>query len=236
MAAPLKGISSMATRHMLQRVLAQWRQDGGAAIEIESVGGVDATKRVAAATEHFDLVFLASEAIDQLQAAGRTVPGSKVDVVQSNVAVAVPANASAPTSAPSPVIATEAALRDAVLAAPSIGYSTGPSGTALLALFERWHITAQLAGKLVQAPAGVPVGQLIAQGQVALGFQQRSELIHVQGIALLGDMPAELGMVTTFSAACVHGSERASLALEFLQFLRTPGAAAIQREEGFVPA
>lgn len=232
MAAPLKAISSMATRHMLQRLLAQWQQDGGAAIEIESVGGVDAAKRVAAGAEHFDLVFLASEAIDKLHAAGRIVPGSKLDVVLSNVAIAVPATASTPASA----IETEAALRDAVLAAPRIGYSTGPSGTALLALFERWQITAQLAGKLVQAPAGVPVGQLLAQGQVALGFQQRSELIHVQGIALLGDMPAELGMVTTFSAACVQGSERVEQALAFLQFLRTPNAAAIQREEGFVPA
>jgi hypothetical protein len=35
---------------------------------------------------------------------------------------------------------TEEALRRAVLAARSLGHSTGPSGTALLKLFERWGI------------------------------------------------------------------------------------------------
>ena len=91
---------------------------------IESVGGVDAAKRVQAG-EAFDVVVLAADAIDKLVAAGRVVAGSKVDLVHSGVAVAVRAGA------PRPDIGSEEALRHAVLAARSIGYSTGPSGVAL---------------------------------------------------------------------------------------------------------
>src|SRR5690606_37393516 len=98
--------------------------------------------------------------------------------------------------APRPDIGTGDALRAAVLAAPSIGYSTGPSGVALQALFARWGIADEVKQRTVQAPPGVPVGTLIARGEVALGFQQRSELIHVEGIDILGPLPADIAIDT----------------------------------------
>ena len=168
---PIKGISSMATRQVLAELAEAYERRSDRAVEIESVGGVDAARRVQAG-EPFDVVFLASDAIDKLAAAGRIAPYSKVDLVVSPVAVAVR------TGAPHPDIASEEAVRRAVLAAPSLGYSTGPSGVALLRLFDRWGITAQLQGRIVQAPPGVPVGNLVARGEVALGFQQLSELLN----------------------------------------------------------
>ncbi|OYU72801.1 MAG: molybdenum ABC transporter substrate-binding protein, partial [Burkholderiales bacterium PBB5] len=80
-------------------------------------------------------------------------------------------------------------VRRAVLAAPTLGYSTGPSGVALAALFQRWGIAEQIAPRIQQPPPGVPVGQWIAEGRIALGFQQRSELIHVPGIQIVGPLP-----------------------------------------------
>jgi molybdate transport system substrate-binding protein len=94
---------------------------------------------VQSGAEAFDVVFLASNAIDKLQAAGRVVEGSKVDLVLSSTAVAVPAAAAQPD------IGSEEAVRAAVLAAPSIGYSTGPSGVALQKLFERWGIADEIS-------------------------------------------------------------------------------------------
>ena len=124
----LKAISSMATRQVLAELADAWQRRSGEIVAIESVGGVDAARRVQAG-EPFDVVFLAADAIDKLAAAGRVVPGSKVDLFRSPVAVAVRAGSVHPD------IASEAALRQAVLEAPSIGYSTGPSGVALVKLF-----------------------------------------------------------------------------------------------------
>jgi molybdate transport system substrate-binding protein len=177
--APVKGISSMATRQILAELCEQYQRQTGVVVAMESVGGVDAARRVAAG-EAFDLVVLASDAIDRLIAAGHIRAGTRCDLFSSGVAVAVRAGQSLPD------ISTEDALKRSVLAAQRISYSTGPSGVALAQLFERWGIADVLSRRTVQAPPGVPVGSLVAAGQVDLGFQQLSELLHIDGIALVG--------------------------------------------------
>jgi molybdate transport system substrate-binding protein len=59
---PLTGISSMATRQVLADMTAAYEHETGAKVAIESVGGVDAAKRVRAG-EHFDVVILASNVV-----------------------------------------------------------------------------------------------------------------------------------------------------------------------------
>lgn len=225
----IKGISSMATRQVLADLVAAFEQRSGASVTIESVGGVDAAKRVLAG-EPFDVVVLASDAIDKLIAAGRIEAGSKTDLVRSGVAVAVKAGAAHPD------IGSEEALRSAVLAARSLSYSTGPSGVALAALFERWGIAEQIKARIMQAPPGVPVGTLVARGEVELGFQQLSELIHVEGIDLLGPMPPAVQIVTTFSAGVGTGSAQAETVRAMLAFMASPEADAAKRAQGMDPA
>ena len=229
MASPsLHCISSMATRLLLADLAEQWQQRSGIAVRVESVGGVDAARRVAAG-EAFDLVVLASDAIDKLQAAGHVLAGSRADLVRSGVAVAVRAGAARPD------IGSEAALRAAVLAAHSIGYSTGPSGTALLQLFERWGVADRLRDKLRQAPAGVPVGAMVAQGQVELGFQQLSELMHLPGIELIGTMAEGCAIVTTFSAGLCSHSTQVEDAAALIHYMQSPQTAALKRRHGMEP-
>ena len=230
MSTALKGISSMATRQVLTELAQAWQAQGGQAVHIESVGGVDAAQRVQAGQEAFDLVFLASNAIDKLQAAGRVIEGSKVDLVLSSTAVAVPAGAALPD------IASEDAVRAAVQAAPSIGFSTGPSGVALQKLFERWGIAEEIKPRLVQARPGVPVGSMVASGEAALGFQQLSELIHVEGIQIVGNLPAAIAIDTVFSAGVVTGSTHAEEAQRLLAFMAAPEAAEAKRRQGMQPA
>ncbi len=229
MTAVIQGISSMATRQVLAELAAAYERRGGDAVQIESVGGVDAARRVQAG-EAFDVVVLASDAIDKLAASGAVAADGKVALVRSPVAVAVRAGAAQPD------IGTEEALRRAVLAAPGIGYSTGPSGTALLHLFERWGIAAEIGPRLVQAPPGVPVGSLVAQGQVALGFQQLSELIHLEGIAVIGQLPEAVRIITTFCGAPCAVSPQAQAVRRMLAFMASPETAAVKRRHGMEPA
>ncbi|MFT3954551.1 MAG: substrate-binding domain-containing protein [Piscinibacter sp.] len=219
----------MATRTLLAELARAYEQRGGGAVSFESVGGVDAAKRVQAG-EPFDVVVLAADAIAKLAEAGRVLAGSVVDLVHSGVAVAVRAGG------PLPDLSDEAAVKRAVLAAKSIGYSTGPSGTALLKLFERWGITAQLEGRLVQARAGVPVGTLVASGEVALGFQQLSELIHVEGISIVGALPPAIQIDTVFTAAVCATTTQVEAARALLAFMASPEAAEAKRRQGMDPA
>ena len=220
----------MATRQLLAELVAGYQdQRPGTAVAIESVGGVDAARRVMAG-EAFDVVVLASDAIDKLIQAGRVQAGSRVDLVHSGVAVAVRAGA-APVD-----LSSEASVKAAVRAAPSLSVSTGPSGVALLGLFARWGLAEQLAAKLVTPPPGVPVGSLVARGEVALGFQQLSELIHLPGIDVLGPLPPEIQITTTFSGGVCTASSQADAARELLAFMAAPGAAEAKRRQGMAPA
>lgn len=229
MSSRLTGISSMATRALLAELSAAYARRTGTEVAIESVGGVDAARRVEAG-EAFDVVVLASDALARLVAAGHVVAGSAADLVHSGVAVAVKAGA------PWPDLSGEEAVKRAVLAARSIGYSTGPSGTALLQRFERWGVMPQLEGRLVQARAGVPVGSLVAGGEVELGFQQRSELIHLSGIDLVGDLPPAIQIDTTFSAGVATVSAQPEAARALIAFFASPETADAKRRQGMTPA
>ncbi len=226
----LRLISSMATKPLLADLAALYRaQAPGVEVQVESVGGVDAAKRVEAG-EAFDGVVLASNAIDKLIASGHVLSGSRTDLVRSGVAVAVPAGT------PVPDISTEAALKAAVLAAPTLGYSTGPSGVQLAKQFEAWGIAEQIAPRIVQAKPGVPVASLVAKGEVALGFQQLSEMLGVPGITLVGGLPKEVEIITTFSGSVAAACQQPDALRALLAFWRSPACDALKRQHGMDPA
>ena len=222
---PLSGICSMATRQLLAELARINTINGGTPLALEAVGGVDAARRVQAG-EPFDLVFLASDAMAKLIESGHVLVDSQVDLVRSQVAVAVKAGARLPS------IATEAEVRQAVLSAASVGYSSGPSGSALLALLERWGIFAEVHAKLQQAPVGVPVALMVASGDVELGFQQRSEMIGAPGVHVVGELPAEISIFTVFSGGVCSASTRGDEARALLSAFAAPIHAAIKLNHG----
>lgn len=229
MSTEILGISSMATRLVLAELAQAYERASGQRLRIESVGGVDAAKRVTAG-EVFDVVVLASDAIDKLIASGHVLAGSRVDLVHSGVAVAVRAGAAQPD------ISSEDAVRAAVQAARSVSYSTGPSGVALARLFERWGIAEDIKSRIVTPPPGIPVGSLVAKGEVELGFQQLSELINLEGIAVLGPLPPAIQITTTFSAGLCSSGRQPEAARALLDYLRSPATAEAKRRQGMEPA
>ena len=225
----ITGISSMAMRNALAELGVAYEQQSGQSVAIVLAGGVDAARRVADG-EAFDFVVLAADAIEQLAAGGRVDPRSRTDLARSAVAMAVTAGAMRPD------VSSESAIRDAVLRARSIGYSTGPSGAHLVRLFERCGIADAIAPRIVQASPGVPVGTLIARGDVDLGFQQLSELMHLPGIDVIGLLPVEIQVETVFSAALCTASNCPATAKALLSFLASPEAAVAKRRHGMQPA
>jgi molybdate transport system substrate-binding protein len=225
---PIRGICSMAMRHVLADLAATYEKQSGTAIAITAMGGVDAARRVEAG-EPFDFVVLAADAIERLTRSGRVDAATRTDLARSGVALAGPAGAVRPD------ISNEAAVRDVVLHARRVGYSTGPSGQYIIRLFERWGIADAMASRIVQASPGVPVGMLLARGEIDLGFQQLSELVRVPGIDVIGPLPPEIQVMTTFTAAvCVVSRQRAATGA-FRSFLASPMADEAKRREGMEP-
>lgn len=221
-------ISSMATRELLARLAEGYQRQTGVEVQAQAGGGVEVARRISAG-EAFDVVVLAANAIDRLIAEGRVV-GERVDLVRSGVAIAVREGAS------QPAIGNEEEVKAAVRAAASLSYSTGPSGVYLEQLFARWGILDEVRPRIVVPPPGVPVGSLVADGRVALGFQQLSELMNLKGITVLGPLPDAIQTLTVFSGGVCAASTRAQQAAALLEFMRSPAVADLKRHHGMEPA
>jgi len=229
MATPIRIISSMATKALLADLVARYPAAADVDVDLVSVGGVDAARRVEAG-DPMDIVVLAANVIDKLIGSGQVVAGSRADIVKSGVAIAVRAGQ------PGVDIGSEASVKAAILAARTIGYSTGPSGVYLAKLFERWGIAAEIKDRIVLAPPGVPVGALMAKGEVDLGFQQLSELMPIEGITILGPMPPAIQLMTTFSGGIAASSSQPDAARALLDYMLSADTAGIKHDNGMEPA
>ena len=225
----LKLLSSMATRELLIELIARYERTTGQPVTAEAAGGVDVAKRVRAG-EAVDVVVLSSTAIDSLIAAGNLLPDSRIDLVKSGVAIAVRAGASQPD------VASEEAVKRAVLNAKTLSYSTGPSGVYLEKLFQRWGILEAIRSRIVVPPPGVPVGSLVAGGTVELGFQQLSELMTLPGIEVIGPLPPEIQTITLFSGGISPGCERPELGRALLDYLAASSLATVKQRFGMEAA
>ena len=229
----MKVISSMATRHLLAELAEAAVVRGLPALEVESVGGVDAARRVRDG-EEFDVVVLADDAVAALASEGHVDAATLTPIATSQVAVARASASGEPAVDPGVVAFADAAeLREALLAAKRIGYSTGPSGAALVAMIASWGLVNELGPRLVQASPGVPVARLVADGEVDLGFQQLSELVGQQGVQILGVMPADCAVTTVFGGAVAATAADAAGARAVLEFLGSPGVAPLIERHSF---
>jgi molybdate transport system substrate-binding protein len=217
-------LSSMATKSLL----AELAGSCGEAATVESVGGVDALRRVRGG-EAVDIVVLAAKAMRGLAEEGFVEAGSLVDLAVSSMVVAVR------EGTPHPDLSTPEAMKAAVLDAPRTGYSTGPSGEHMLRLIDAWGIRQALGERLVQAPPGVPVGRLLAEGRVDLAVQQMSELMNLNGVAIVGPLPAAVQSNTVFTAGIARSARQAEAARRVIAFMASPGTAAAKRANGMQP-
>lgn len=226
---PLKLLSSMATRELLSALADRYRDETGREVVTEAAGGVDVAKRIEAG-EAADVVVLSANAIDKLIVSGKVRAGSRVDLVRSGVSVAVRAGA------PKPDISSEEAVKRAVLAAKTLSYSTGPSGVYLEKLFDRWGILESIQGRIVVPRPGIPVGSLIAKGEVELGFQQLSELMSLPGVDVVGPLPDSIQTITVFSGGLLSSSDDPEGGRALLQFLGSAETAVLKERYGMEAA
>ena len=179
--------------------------------------------------EGADVVILTREGLDDMAREGRVVAESCVDLARSYVGLAVKAGFAYPD------IATEPALRAALLAARSVAYSRiGASGILFAQLIERLGIASEINARACIIPSGFTAERLVT-GEADLAVQQISELKQVGGIEVVGPIPRELQTPAVFSAGRVAASGKAAQADRLLRFLASREVAPVLRESGLEP-
>jgi len=227
-AVEIKVLSTQATEDTYRELAPQFEKATGHKVTTIFTGTLGVQKRLTDG-ESYDMIIMAGPAIDAQIKAGKVVAGSRVDIAKSGVAVGVP------QGAPKPDISTTEALKKTVLAAKSIGYSTGPSGVYIINLFEKLGVADQVKDKLKQTTTGVFVGTIIASREVEIGFQQVSELGNFPGVDYVGPLPAEVQQTTVFSSGIIVDAKEAEAAQALVKFLTTPEAGAAFKKRGMEP-
>jgi molybdate transport system substrate-binding protein len=179
--------------------------------------------------EPADVLIMVGYALGDLIEAGKVKEGSRVDLVNSPIGIAVKAGS------PHPDIATSDAVKGALLAAKSVAYSDSASGVYVSTeMFDRLGIKEQMKDKAMMIPA-TPVGEIVAHGEAELGLQQISELKPVKGIDIVGPLPADIQKITVFSAGIASAAKEPEAGQTLIKFLGSPAARQTIIDSGLDP-
>jgi molybdate transport system substrate-binding protein len=221
-------LSTLALKGAVHSLAGQYEAASGVRIDADFAPTLALLDRLRGG-EGADVVILTREGLDDMAREGRVVANSCVDLARSYVGIAVKAGSVHPD------IATEPALRAALLAARSVAYSRiGASGILFAQLIERLGIASEINARAKIIPSGFTAERLVA-GEADLAVQQISELKQVAGIEVVGPIPRELQIPAVFSAGRMAGSGKAALSDRLLRFLASSEVAPVLRESGLEP-
>jgi molybdate transport system substrate-binding protein len=227
-AAEIKLLASSAMKGACLELIPQFEKATGHQVSAAWSSTPDVQKRISAG-EAADLIILGDSGTEELIKQGKLAPGSRANFAKSGIGVAVRAGA------PQPDISSAEAVKRSVLAAKSVAYSAGASGTYLVSMFQKLGISDEVKAKTAEVKPGEPVGEVVARGDAEIGFNQMSELIRVNGIQILGPLPAEIQNITVYSGGIHTATKEADGATALVKFLTAPAAVPIIKKHGLEP-
>lgn len=225
---PFKLFSTLALRNVLKALAPDIERVTGRQLEIDFGATVQLCERIRAGSRG-DVVLAVDSAIDALSGEGILTVGSRVDLVSSDIGMAVR------QGAPRPDISTLEAFKATLLATPSIVYSQqGASGIYFASLLKRLGIEQAVVSKATILHEGL-TGEPVARGAAVLAVQQMSELMQVPGIDIFAKLPAEVQQSTIFSLGVFAQSTETKAITDLIALLHTPAAIEIIRSQGLDP-
>ncbi|WP_293793756.1 substrate-binding domain-containing protein [uncultured Pantoea sp.] len=163
-----------------------------------------------------DVVIATVETLDHLTQSGLADACTRIELVDSPIGIAVRAGAAQPD------ISNRETLIQTLLAARSVAWSeAGASGVWFSQLLKQLNIDTELRARGTVIPAGFTAEQLV-QGNADLAVQQISELLMVEGIDVVGPLPAGTQQAISLSAAVLSRAQQPERAQAFLSWLKTP--------------
>ncbi len=181
-----------------------------------------------------DLLTGNPEPIAALARNGKVVAGTVTPFVLAGLGLSVRAGA------PKPDISTVETYKAALLAAKSIGYSYGCSGTHIGDGIAQLGLTEQLKAKTVRTGSGAgagggPVTDYLARGDFEIGIQQTNIMVGVPGTDFVGPLPGFLNKPCQSDVALMTVSKEPDAARAMIKFMVSPEAAPLLRKTHVEP-
>jgi molybdate transport system substrate-binding protein len=227
----IKVLATTAMKTSLDELAPDFERATGNKLSFSFGPSARITKMVADG-EETDVAIVTDQGLKDLTRQGKLVPGSGADIARSAMALAVQKGAAKPD------ISSGVKFKAALLAAKSLGMSNpvggGQSGANLMNIFDKLGNTEAMNAKSVYGPGGPAglIGNFLVRKEVEIGIQQLPELMAVPGIDIVGPLPADVQLMTVFSAGVSTSAKNADGARALVQFLATPKAAAVMKSKG----
>jgi len=227
--ATIKLFVSNSQRGVMNELLPQFERATGNKVEVSYDPGKLMMERIQRG-DSGDVIIVGGGALEELEKAGKVVPGSRRVISSCGVGVAVAAGA------PKPDIGTVEKFKSVLLAAKAVAYTEhGASGMYFSKLIETLGIADPIRAKAARQAGGL-VGEIVAAGKADLAVQQNPELMVVKGVDFDGPFPKEVQQTTVSSIGLFTGSKAPKEAKALYDFLVTPEAKRVMKAAGHDPA
>ena len=227
-AAEIRLLSSNALKSALEELAPQFEKASGHKLVFVWGAAVPLRGQIEKG-EVFDATILNTPGIDALITQGKLDSATRTPLARSSVGVAVR------KGAPKPDISTTEAFKTALRNAKSIAYvEQGATGIYLKELFVRLGIADELKAKIKLAPTAA--ADFVARGEAEIGMTQISEILPFPGADLVGPLPADIQLYTSFAGANSAAAKQPDAGKAFLKFLVTPDTAKVMKAKGLEPA
>jgi molybdate transport system substrate-binding protein len=232
-AAEIKVLSALGMRPVLEELGPKFEKATHHRLVI-TLGAAGAVLKRVQGGEFADLVILPEDGIHSVVKAGMANGSDATLIARSGIGVAVR------KGAPVPDISSAEALKQALLAARSITYTTpgfgGESGNHFARVLDRLGIANDVKAKTVFPKTTGAVGEMVARGEAEIGVLQMQQFIPVEGIVIVGPLPGDLQNSIAFTGVIMTGSKEPEAARSLIEFLRTPAASTVIKAKGMEPA
>jgi molybdate transport system substrate-binding protein len=225
-AADLVILTNQGATPGVKELAAAFERASGHKVTVMQVEGDALEQRIASGA---DLVTANPPAIEDLVKKGKVVATTVTPFVLAGLGLSVRAGV------PKPDISTVDAYKATLLAAKSIGYSRGCSGTNVAAGIAQLGLTEPLKGKTIFTSGG-PVADALARGDFEVGIQQTNIMVGVPGTVYVGPLPGFLNKPCPSSVALLTTSKEPDAARAMIRFMISPEAAPLLRKTHVEPA
>jgi molybdate transport system substrate-binding protein len=226
MTTTLKVLSGGAMKSLMAEAVPLFERDSGTTVDIRFALSSVLQKEIEGGAA-FDIALLPRPELDALASGGKIAPESRTDITRSAVGLCVRAGA------PKPDITTVENLKQALLAARTIGYSDGPSGAYIADLLARLGLAEATKPKIRLTSR--PVAEIVAAGEAEIGMQQIVAILPVTGAELVGPLPSELQNIIVYAAGLSAAAGENASAHALIEFMATPDMARLIRAKGMEP-
>jgi molybdate transport system substrate-binding protein len=227
--AELKVLSGNGARAAVRELVNAFERASGHTVALRFEVNAELERKIKAG-ETFDVAILNPPVIDELTRHGKIVGGTRADIGRAGLGVAVRAGA------PKPDIGSVDAFRRALLAAKSVAFpGEGASGRYFVSVVGRLGIAAAMQDKLKPMAAEDTV-EVVARGEADMVVVVASRIFDVEGVDLVGPLPAELQTMIGFAAGLGAAAKDVEAANALIRFLTAPEAKPILKAKGVEPS